>query len=767
MIERGTAALQHAHYKDAVNVFKQLIRTDARDEWKQGLARAYHGRARELSAKGMYEEALTVLGNAINQDPSIDAADELIHWSICAGRYKAAVTEYFKARDRLDKDRLDRFESLFALALLSGNNELTDCFPDDSKIKTQLPTIRRAIEAYCRNDDQTLADLLAQISFHSPYRDLRSILSALSSHASGSTGATDRLAKIPEKSAFKPAAGIVEQAVSADLDAPKLARVSNPARAFILAVQAVDNRNWNLAAKILRPPVSARNLFNLLISDPLPQMRRLVQDLCYRLLPQYPTAISAYEKKINALEPFEKYRIHALALEKRHDYRNAAKAWAGAAAAMAQVDGDRNNRLIPATFLRRAAECADLGDGFFSPAAKDYLQKSLELDPDDLPTFNRLFKIHKDLDHNAYRSCVERAVKQFPEDSGVLMAAIDLAIERNTFKKATRYATALLAIDPINPQARALLVRAHLSHAGKLIVQKKFQLAGREIDAAEGFESGNRPSGSIPLHRGLLEYAQGNETQGEVLVDLACKTIGNYLSGYFRAVVEMSRVKLAPRVQNKYLTLLRNASATPPDKTIFLGLIKEIQQVSRERDFDLSAVMPFLKKALSAAISLTLSSEEMEMTCDTFQSVKMYQPLANFSSAAARRWPDLPVFDYFVVYARSRGIPENMSPMDSRLLQDAIDRAHQQNNIRVANRLIDYFERAVFTPNFGDELALPAEFAEIIERLIDGNPDLAARLNEIFAGEDGNSDELPVKKRRKSRRKPSPADPYNRDIFDD
>ncbi|MGH8552643.1 MAG: tetratricopeptide repeat protein, partial [Methylococcales bacterium] len=441
--------------------------------------------------------------------------------------------------------------------------------------------------------------------------------------------------------------------------------------------------------------MSAKNLFNLLLNDPLFHVNRLVQELCYQLLAQYPYGIRAYEKKVKALEKFEFYRIHALALERGQDYDNATKAWAGAAHAMAQQDENRKNRLIRAMFLRRSAACAELGGDFLSIGARRLLEDSLKFDPDNLATYHRLFKIYKNANDHSHYECVERAVKRFPENSEVLLVAIEAAIERNTFKKAAKYAKTLLSLDPINQRARALLIKSHLSHAAKLIMQKKFELARKEIDAAEELEAANRLSGLIPLHRGLIEYAQSNEKQGEQMIDLACKMIGSYLRGYFNTAVEMIRLELSPLYRKKYLALLKNESQIPPDNASFLALIKEIQHISKQKDVEISTVMASVKKYLSAATSLNLSREEMEMVCDTFQSLEMYQQLMDFAAEAVKRWPDTPVFDYFLIYARSRGVAENMSVLDARRLEEAIDKADAQNNPRVANRLINYLENGI------------------------------------------------------------------------
>src|SRR5271166_1202650 len=65
---RATEALQQQRFKEAIELFKLVIRQDPRPEWKQSLADAYGGRARVLAAKGMFKEAAMVLENTLAAD---------------------------------------------------------------------------------------------------------------------------------------------------------------------------------------------------------------------------------------------------------------------------------------------------------------------------------------------------------------------------------------------------------------------------------------------------------------------------------------------------------------------------------------------------------------------------------------------------------------------------------------------------------------------------------------------------------------------------
>ena len=62
---RAAEALKQQRFKEAVELFKPMIRQDPRPEWKHSLAEAYRGRARALAAKRMFKEAAMVVENTL------------------------------------------------------------------------------------------------------------------------------------------------------------------------------------------------------------------------------------------------------------------------------------------------------------------------------------------------------------------------------------------------------------------------------------------------------------------------------------------------------------------------------------------------------------------------------------------------------------------------------------------------------------------------------------------------------------------------------
>lgn len=181
LAERGASALEHARYKDAVIIYKQLSKVEPHSKWKQGLAQAYRGRAFELAQKALFEEALTVLDNALEQDPSITVIEPIVHYSLALSRFEPAAQRFLRVKAQLNPEQIQRIESMFGLAFLANDRDPSGYFAADSKLVSDFPLVREAILAYCRGDDEALRTQLRQIAFQSPYRDLRMLLSALSS----------------------------------------------------------------------------------------------------------------------------------------------------------------------------------------------------------------------------------------------------------------------------------------------------------------------------------------------------------------------------------------------------------------------------------------------------------------------------------------------------------------------------------------------------------------------------------------------------------
>src|SRR5262245_34520390 len=56
-------AMRRRNFKEAIRLYKQLVKDEGLPKWSEGLAQAYAARAHELAARGLFEQAQILLDN--------------------------------------------------------------------------------------------------------------------------------------------------------------------------------------------------------------------------------------------------------------------------------------------------------------------------------------------------------------------------------------------------------------------------------------------------------------------------------------------------------------------------------------------------------------------------------------------------------------------------------------------------------------------------------------------------------------------------------
>ncbi|RUA00169.1 MAG: hypothetical protein DSY89_07120, partial [Deltaproteobacteria bacterium] len=137
--------------------------------------------------------------------------------------------------------------------------------------------------------------------------------------------------------------------------------------------------------------------------------------------------------------------------------------------------------------------------GMYPPVEiRNLLEKSLQYDSADRQTWMRIVKLRQEQPAEQYRQ-INRMLERFPDDKEVLLLGVEAALKRNAFKKASKLATAVLELDPIDATVRQLLIKAHLGHAAKLARQQKYELAVKQCKLAQSFDRTNTGQGSIEI----------------------------------------------------------------------------------------------------------------------------------------------------------------------------------------------------------------------------------------------------------------------------
>ena len=458
LAERGAEALRQERFKEAIELFKQAIRQEPRPEWKEYLADAWRGRARDLAAKGMFKEAAMVLENTIAPGGPVRDPKLYLTCLIRDGQQQKAAV-YFLNHPAASGTEHEHLEAL-AAALLVAVPRLPDpapgATPEQLRWRELAVASRAALAAWCDGAPAEEIDRhLNAISLRSAFRPLRLLLKALIAAPADADRTRRILETIPSGSSFHPLCQAVTATVrrEAVLDADAWNRLTPGQQTFVaetsgLAAPAVQFLARLAAAELGGPGA----LFNFLVKQTdLP--RADARNACLNLLPQVPDRMSQFEKSFGALSLLERSRIQALTAEARGDWEAAGRYWQSTAAAIGDGDAPGGEaRLSQGVILRHlaglAAKHEEVAAGaFFEDPVTHFLERACAADPDHLPSQLELIGRYRKASSRTgssskdWHRLVDETVRRFPEDALVLQQALELGARAQGLQAGRRLRT--------------------------------------------------------------------------------------------------------------------------------------------------------------------------------------------------------------------------------------------------------------------------------------------------------------------------------------
>ena len=423
---RARQALDAGRYRDAIEFFKDLLKSERRPEWVDALAQSYAGRAAELAGKGMFPEALVVWRNrsSLCDKPLVEGGSPYLEWLMRAGEHDAALRLLISA-DADPSTAADLETRLAAVALTAPDGTLAQ-LADDRPLRRHRAAALASIAACCRGDRADLDEQLRTIPFRSPYRDLRFILKALLLVGDDPSQAADLMARIAVDGPFEKLAAVVRAALlpGSRWLVPMLA-LDEEGRQLLLDLKGCpDNRRalmFEVAAlaRLGTPPTPAKVLDLLLRRGRV--LPTSAARLCRRLLPYGAKRLAEYRSAFGQLAVAERECILALAIE-QDGGGWIEEHWLRAVDLLSPPD---KAPLHAALILRHLYEVI-VGDADADDSeCIDWLERSLLLDPDDRATHLKLIRIHRQAkDLQAARASLDRALASFANDPAVLLLSL-------------------------------------------------------------------------------------------------------------------------------------------------------------------------------------------------------------------------------------------------------------------------------------------------------------------------------------------------------
>lgn len=689
--EQAEAALRAARFKEAIELYKALLKRERRAEWLDCLASAYAGRAGQLAEKGMIKEALALWRTRADMCGAPLCDGPYVGWLVRSGETEQALRLLGGAAALSPDARAGLETQLAAAALVAPEGALAGLAADSALLRHRAAT-QAALAAYACGDDSAMAGHLQAIPFRSPYRDLRAILKALTLCDTDREQAAALLARVPTDGPFEPLAAVLRACLLPGTEwVGALRGLDEQGCALLLDLKGCPEAQRALVLELAKPreaPSPEAALYDVLARCRRAMPEGAAAALCRRLLPHVPQRLSAYASSFEPLAAAERERILALAAELKGRTGEAGGHWLQVASVYKAEPGGRARA---AQVLRHLADdlhhCARDGDP--CDDVLDWWAQIIELDPADRATHLKLIRTWRGRsDLKATRARLDAALERFPDDVDVLLEAVETALASGAFKKAAGIAKRVLELDPINPRVRSVIGHAHLAHARKQVEGRKPEAARKEIEEAQQWLRAPSDRACAKLLRGIIEE---RAEHGDALLREGLAELGGGLAGSFQLLLEAGRTKGDAKALLGRAGVKLNAT---PQASEVVALAHALN-AARDADKAIRAALGPLRPLLERAAGLTFEESDQILLCESLHRRGERELARRYAESALKRWPRRPVFVYLRAAAMYGGNPWQIPPRELEALDQALDQAEAQGEQRTALRLRDLLTDAL------------------------------------------------------------------------
>jgi tetratricopeptide (TPR) repeat protein len=702
LLKEGKQYLEKKNFREAINLFKILIKKHDNQQCKDYLAQAYEGRARELIEKDMGKEALVMLEHMksvcnVDSDPVI-----LMQVYFLNGQYKEAIEHYIAIEQKYTgKESLKRLESIFAALILSGQEELLSVLPENHPLMVHRSIIIEAVEALSQGKDDRCRDLIQKISIRSPYKDYRLFLRGMISYYNGNEKeALSFFEKVSDISIIKKLAKALIDFLEDSLSlVGKESSFTKSQRSFLTVLRGHDREFVNVLDNITI--AFSKNNYPHLFSQFRNYMsffdETLVRRFCQGLISKNISLIRYYESLYGKISSVEYHRLKALAYERNHELEDANDHWDECLESMpvnmyGSKEAEKTARAL--IYRRIAANEAKLNyppAPFMNPD-RDYeiemLETSLNYDPYDKPTYDTIIEYYQEIsDKKNIKKWIDKLIEHFPEDTSALYCAAQSYFDRKAYKKSVSFLERILKIDPINKEAREKKIAVHITKARNDIEKKKFHLARKEFEAAALCGKGkSKHYGSTLIKWGTMELLAQDTEKGYDLLREGFTLEDSGIGAALVVHIESQRVGLSPSVYKDYDDFLKRLLKDyKPEYAMELvdKMLPYIQINYDGKNSDIKAVQSYLKKTLKHSFT---SSELLQICLYLFMTYD-FTLLKKYSERGKKQYPEINLFTYYFILGKCKGEIHKLTFQDKEQLEKALERAEKSGDKESASKI--------------------------------------------------------------------------------
>jgi cellulose synthase operon protein C len=743
---KASEAMRLGDFKEAIDLLRRLVKQNPEPQLRDLLADAYAGRARSLAAMGMFDEAETALTKTAAADGTIREPLLYVQCLAKRGQLSKAFQHAVKyiGTDKVPAATAAQMAELTAALSLvvpvrvdaqaEPNSELGQWAQFAAAAQYGLAAWVEGKPAH------EIEPLLSRIPMRSAFRPLRLILKSLITAPADPARARQLLDGVGRQSPFACWRDAVDAALPWELQEPST-NAAPPSRAqclFAAEVKGLPANESRLLAEFVKAERSgAAALVAFLASHAAALPAAEAKSACLNLLPRVPDRLRHVESTFGDLAEFERARILALAAETANLWERAEKQWS-VAAQVAERSTDHESRLLAGMIYRHIAVLSEtheeIDDGDTIPTI-DYLERSLRADPDHLPTVLKLIGLYRTHGQDKdWHRLAEDSAQRFPLESAILLQAVDSAIARKAYKKAAGFARSVLALDPINQEARQRMIELQISHAHRQARSKRADLAWKELADAAEWERSDAHSARLCINQGLIAWELGDAADGKARLRRGVELAGGGVVGWFRASVEHARMRGAAAsgaVLHEELVRAQKAAAPSKEEILSLAMAMSDREIADARK-EIAPLIFRIRGWLLQGANLAWSAAEIHPVSEMFRLADAYDLLADYAGLALLRTPNDAIWKLYRVMARVKGDARRLSEREVEELMDLVEDAAARKDFHTSNRIQRFLDSFLDFPKAAARRVPSAKeigsVDEIEESLI--SPLLAASLDE-------------------------------------
>jgi tetratricopeptide (TPR) repeat protein len=282
------------------------------------------------------------------------------------------------------------------------------------------------------------------------------------------------------------------------------------------------------------------------------------------------------------------------------------------------------------------------------PSAPECFQRSLQLAPDLLAAHEELLHYYmEERDMAGAEKAARRLLEHFPEHAPTLEELADIRTFQEDFAESLSLFQRALRVNPLDRSLRRKIGTAHLLNARSHAEAGRFAEARAEYQRALSYREGKDES-FVLCKWAACEFKAGDSARGEELLQKALTELGSRLAVAFSMLIETIRLKLPPRLKNRFTAEFKEGLAEPPTAAAAVALAataavhQQAKVQYRGQKTHEKQILAYLEKAAK----LDFSEEQLEMIADALLELKALKVLRKYTSHARHRFPRNPHFDF-------------------------------------------------------------------------------------------------------------------------